>query len=148
MTSRVEVDYSGIRVTTAPTNDMGSFQAEFLVPSDTQLGSANQIIVRVADLSIEVAAEHTVPDQYLYLEPEVVPTGGDLMVRGAGFPTYAQVLVQVGHVWVVPPPQVFTDEYGNFDVSVVVPESILPGSHRIIAQVRGESYVTEVAVTP
>jgi len=127
---------------------MGSFQAEFLVPSDTQLGSANQIIVRVADLSIEVAAEHTVPDQYLYLEPEVVPTGGDLMVRGAGFPTYAQVLVQVGHVWVVPPPQVFTDEYGNFDVSVVVPESILPGSHRIIAQVRGESYVTEVAVTP
>ena len=144
----IEVDYSGIRVTTAPTNEMGSFQAEFLVPSDAQLGSANQIIVRVADLSIEVAAEHTVPDQYLYLEPEVVPTGGDLMVRGAGFPTYAQVLVQVGHVWVVPPPQVFTDEYGNFDVSVVVPESILPGSHRIIAQVRGESYVTEVAVTP
>ena len=118
------------------------------MPSDAELGSANQIIVRVADLSIEVATEHTVTDQYLYLEPEVVPTGGDLMVRGAGFPTYAQVFVQVGHVWVVPPLQVFTDEYGNFDVSVIVPESILHGSHRIIAQIRVESYVTEVAVTP
>ena len=144
----IEVDYSDIRVTTARTNETGSFQAEFIVPSDAQLDSANQIIVRVADLSVEVEAEHTVPDQYLSVEPGVVSTGSELMVRGAGFPAYAQVLVQVGHVWVVPPPKVFTDEYGNFDVSVVIPESILPGSHRIIAQVQGESYKTEVVVTP
>ena len=138
-TYTVDIKYAGEKAASTSIDRWGSFKATFNVPVGVSQGSTNLITATVRGLPMQASTSHTVPRRYISVEPSSGRRGSELTVSGAGFPGFAQVLVQVGHVWTVPPPNVQTDLYGNFTPTTRVPDSVLPGKRLVSVLIRDNS---------
>ena len=82
-------------------------------------------------LSVEGKAPHQVLCKEIMASPAAAPMGGTVSISGRGFPPFKQIVIGLGHLWVVPPPMVWTDINGDFETEFVVPAGLEPGMHAL-----------------
>jgi hypothetical protein len=87
-----------------------------------------------------------VPVPTITVTPPTVPAGQDVVVSGSGFPAGAPI-----DILLFSTPSLLgstvTDATGRFRVTVTVPVDTPPGSHRVVAAVRGGTIRAEAPLT-
>ena len=130
MSYQVLIDYAGIPVATATPDEKGAFTATFQVPSSADVNSIHTVTAVFERFpSVKAEATHQIPDNQFIITPAAAPMGGTVSISGRGFPPFKQIVIGLGHLWVVPPPMVATDINGDFETEFVIPAGLEPGAH-------------------
>ena len=132
---------------TATPDHRGSFKATITVDKDAPIGKTNQVTAKVQHMPVSASTVHGVPQRQIAGAFTAGQVGPELRVTGSGFHAFVEVLFQVGHIWVVPEPRVYSDQYGNFETSIRIPDGIPQGTTRLAAHVQDVSSGFNIQVT-
>ena len=146
---QVDITYHGKLVTTVTPDHRGSFTATITVDRDAPIDKTNEITAKVQHMPVSVSTVHSVPRRQIsgtFTTGTTGRVGLELLVTGSGFPGSGQVLFQVGHIWLVSEPPVYSDQYGNFETSIRIPDGIPQGTTRLTAKVQDVAAVLNVQV--
>lgn len=126
---RVFISYGGVQMGSAVLDDIGAFKTSLIVPSHAVVGAKNEITVALAGWpSVKEVSAHRVPASAVQVTPDVAYAGEQIMVTGTGYAQFKQLTVGIGHLWATDiGPKVYTDEIGNFEIFVKVPQSLNKG---------------------
>ena len=102
----MDITYDGKLVATATPDHRGSFKATITVGRGAPVGKTNKVTAKVRDMSISASTVHSVPQRQFAVTPTAGRVGTELLVTGSGFPAFGQLLFKVGHIWLVPEPQI------------------------------------------
>ena len=143
----MDITYDDKLVATATPDHRGSFKATITVDKDAPVGKTNKITAKVRDMSISASTVHSVPQRQLAVTPTAGRVGTELLVTGSGFPGFGGLLFQVGHIWLVPEPPVYSDQYGNFETYIRIPDGIPQGETKVTVHVQNVSSDFNIQVT-
>jgi hypothetical protein len=114
----------------------GGFKKTFIVPDWAPVGSTVPISAEVASLSVSASTSHTVPETGLSIDPQVPTKGGLVTITGSGYPANTPLYrIYLSGMW-LPFPRTMTDSYGNFSVSVQMPEDVKANDVRLTVSTR------------
>ncbi|MFB9071572.1 choice-of-anchor G family protein [Citricoccus parietis] len=127
--------------TTVTSDENGDFTTTITVPEGTEPGAfevegVSGDVAETAPLTVESADEVGPAD--LSVSPGTVAPGEDVTVDGSGYPPNAEVEVQLLDPEGNPVPgtesAVTTDENGDFETTITVPEGTEPGDYDVVAE--------------
>ncbi len=144
---KVDITYDDKLVATATPDHRGSFKATVTINKDAPIGKTNKVTAKVRDMSISASTVHSVPQRQFTVTPAAGRVGTELLVTGSGFPAFGQLLFKIGHIWLVLDPPVHSDQYGNFETSIRIPDRIPQGKTIVLAQTRSVSLAFNIQVT-
>ena len=144
---KVDITYDDKLVATATLDHRGSFKATITVNKDAPVGKTNKITAKIRDMSISASTVHSVPQRQLAVTPAAGRAGTELLVTGSGFPAFGGLLFRVAHIWLVPEPPVYSDQYGNFEASIRIPDGIPRRETMLTVQVRNVSQGLNIEIT-
>ena len=128
---RVTIKYGEKMLGSAVLHEDGGFKKTFIVPDWAPLGSTVPISAEVASLSVSASTSHTVPETGLSIDPQVPTKGRLVTITGSGYPADTPLYrIYLSATWFLPP-RTMTDSYGNFSVSVQMPEDIKANDVRL-----------------
>ena len=144
---RVLISYGGAQIGSALLDDAGEFSKSLIVPDHAVVGAKNEISVALEDWpSVKGDSNHTVPGAMTLVIPDVASAGDRIMVTGTGYIRFRQVTVGIGHLWATAiGTKVHTDEIGNFEIFVDVPQSLDKG---LVSLSVYAPYPNQVATVP
>ena len=136
---QVDITYHGRLVATATPDHRGSFKATITVDNDAPICKTNRVTAKVQHMSVSASTVHSVPQRQIAGTFTAGRVGPELLVTGSGFPGFVGVRLKVGHILLMPEPPVYSDQYGNFETSIRIPDGIPQGTTRVTVQVQDVS---------
>ncbi len=138
-TSTVTVEFGGINVTMYPTlttNSVGSFIQLFLVPDAPD---GEYAVTATDKYNNSAAAQFIIPSPIMILTPNTISAPAIVTAYGKGLPPNIPIALYLENVFtmdfldlMVESQKLYTDDYGNYEYSFVVPISE-PGVYNVTA---------------
>jgi len=120
---RVDLDYSGTRLTSVTPDSEGKFEVSFAVPYEVLIPSQNTVTATITGVNANAVATHDVPAAVITLSPESGSPGSHITLIGYNFPTFTSLSnLTMGPVIVLPATGAITDRLGSFTAVFVVPQ--------------------------
>ena len=139
----VNIEYDGNLVNAALSDTAGNVRTSFVVPSNAEIGEAQDVVAESSILSskFKAKAEHSLPKQEIIVTPIQVSSGGRLVVEGHNMPLFTGVTLTIANIG-VSGRGFETDGIGSFTREDVLVPQLKAGFHIVEAEVQTQGNTT------